>query len=204
LLCCRYRSSLIFGAAYALSDARWWRNDGDGDVDILGTAQNADDVAWYANSGTDPITWTKQVIDNNLNGAWAHLPYDLDGDGDMDVLAGGTDAHQVVWYENQSMVAVPEGLPQRHSGIGKVYPNPFNPHTEVTFVLDNDSQVRLTVFDISGREIAVLANGNYPAGTHTVSWQGKDTAGAAMPSGTYLLRMNAGNCNDSRSLALVR
>ena len=46
-------------------------------------------------------------VKHEIAGAWAHLPYDLDGDGDMDVLAGGTYSHQVVWYENRSARPIP-------------------------------------------------------------------------------------------------
>jgi hypothetical protein len=50
------------------------------------------------------------------------------------------------------------------------YPNPFNPATNITFGIENEGLVSVKVFDVTGREIADLANGVYSAGYHMVSW----------------------------------
>ena len=75
--------------------------DGDGYLDVLAAAVNADDVVWYENDGTPAGNgWTKRTIDPLLDGASAAVPADLDGDGDVDVLAAGQIANDVTWYEN--------------------------------------------------------------------------------------------------------
>ncbi len=66
------------------------------------------------------------------------------------------------------------------------YPNPFNPSTEISFQLSLTSHVSLTVFDLLGREVAVLIDGERTAGSHTVSW---NAAGAA--SGMYVCKLEA-------------
>ncbi len=118
----------IVAVAYTSNDVAWWRNDGgspvrftkqvidgslfgalgvfaadinnDGHLDVLGTADATDDVVWYSNSGSSPITWTKQMIDGNCNGAWPVYAADLDDDGDLDALAAANAADAVYWYEN--------------------------------------------------------------------------------------------------------
>jgi hypothetical protein len=74
--------------------------DGDGDMDVLGAATGANDIAWYENDGSE--SFTKHTIDGSLNGAYTVYAADVDGDGDMDVLgAGGDSAYgSIVWYEN--------------------------------------------------------------------------------------------------------
>jgi flagellar hook assembly protein FlgD len=62
------------------------------------------------------------------------------------------------------------------------YPNPFNPVTNITFGIENDGLVMVKVFDVTGREVAVLANGNYSAGYHVVDWNADSHS-----SGLYFL-----------------
>ncbi len=84
------------------------------------------------------------------------------------------------------------------------HPNPFNPRTEISFAMPAAGPCRLTVFDVTGREVAVLADGPRDAGTHVVAWDGRDTRGDALPSGTYLIGLRAGAYAESRKLSLVR
>jgi FG-GAP-like repeat len=74
--------------------------DGDGLLDILSTSWTASDVAWYHNSGTDPIVWTKQIINTSFGGAHLVRTGDLDDDGDMDVVAAAGSEHKIAWYQN--------------------------------------------------------------------------------------------------------
>ena len=64
------------------------------------------------------------------------------------------------------------------------YPNPFNPATQIQFDLPAASEVRLTVFDLLGRQVQVLAEGHYPAGLHAVTFDATDLA-----SGLYLYEL---------------
>ena len=85
-----------------------------------------------------------------------------------------------------------------------VHPNPFNPRTEISFELLRDTSCRLTIFDVRGREIAVLVDGLRPAGRQTVIWDGRNDAGCSVPSGMYLVGLRAGSYTEARKLLLAR
>lgn len=70
-------------------------------------------------------------------------------------------------------------------------PNPFNPRTTVTFALDRPREIELAVYDLRGRRLAVLASGRWDAGEHRLTWDGLGAGGAPLPSGEYLLRLDA-------------
>jgi hypothetical protein len=72
-------------------------------------------------------------------------------------------------------------------------PNPFSTETEVTFALERSREVRLSVFDVSGRLIQVLVRGSAPAGLTTARWDGRDTAGARGAGGVYFFRLESGD-----------
>ena len=70
-------------------------------------------------------------------------------------------------------------------------PNPFNPLTQVWFSVGRTQSVRVSVFDMTGSCVTVLTDQIYEAGQHSVQWNGKDSAGRDMASGTYLVHMRS-------------
>jgi hypothetical protein len=71
------------------------------------------------------------------------------------------------------------------------YPNPFNPVTHVEFQIPYDVQVKISVTDITGREIRVLENSRFNSGAHRVMWDGRDRFGKNVSAGIYLCRVQA-------------
>jgi endo-1,4-beta-xylanase len=79
------------------------------------------------------------------------------------------------------------------------YPNPFNPKTVVSYQLAAISEVRLEVYDLLGREVAVLVHEKQPAGSYSVTFDA-----GRLASGTYICRMVAGTFVDSKTMLLVK
>lgn len=90
------------------------------------------------------------------------------------------------------------GLP-RVFALHPNYPNPFNPETTIPFDVPKNGPVEVAVFDLQGRQVAVLVNGTLSAGRHQARWQAADT-----PSGTYFVQMRAGNVTTTRKVLLVK
>jgi len=79
------------------------------------------------------------------------------------------------------------------------YPNPFNRQTRIVYSLENPSKVKLTVWDVTGREVAELVNRPMKQGRHVVNW---DAAG--LPAGIYLTRLEAGGKTAVRKTVLIK
>ena len=83
-------------------------------------------------------------------------------------------------------------------------PNPAAGEVRIGWTLPQASRVELAVFDLAGREVARLADGEYGPGEHVVEWVGTDGNGRLLPSGTYLYRLRTPGVNLVRKLVLVR
>jgi hypothetical protein len=83
-------------------------------------------------------------------------------------------------------------------------PNPFNPKTMIRFALPNTGNARLDVFDVEGRRVRVLADGNHEAGEHELTWDGRDDAGRSLSSGVYFYRLQAEELNETRKMLLLK
>ena len=81
-------------------------------------------------------------------------------------------------------------------------PSPFRDRTELGFTLARPGSATLAVYDVGGRRIRTLARGSHPAGTHRVSWDGRDDRGQAVAAGAYLVLLDAGG--ERRSRRVVR
>ncbi len=92
----------------------------------------------------------------------------------------------------------PGSMPTAYA-LEQNYPNPFNPVTTIRFDLPRSSEVRLNVYDVLGREVALLVNGKKEAGHHEVTF---DAAGVS--SGVYLYRLTADGFVQTRKLLVLR
>jgi hypothetical protein len=89
--------------------------------------------------------------------------------------------------------------PETEFYLSQNYPNPFNPLTMISFSLKDNSNVTLKVFDILGREVAVLVNGTLTAGNHQVQFNG-----SGLESGVYFYEIKAENFRDVKKLILTK
>ena len=83
--------------------------------------------------------------------------------------------------------------------FGNNYPNPFNPSTTIRYELPKSSEVRLGVYDMLGREVAVLVNAMLDAGVHEATFDGSGLAG-----GAYVYRLRAGAFVQSKTLMILK
>lgn len=83
--------------------------------------------------------------------------------------------------------------------LGLNYPNPFNSSTRIAFGLPTAGKVSVKVYDLAGRVIATLAEGDLSAGNHLTLWNA-DSA----PAGLYLVKMEAGSFSDTRKVTLLK
>jgi hypothetical protein len=84
------------------------------------------------------------------------------------------------------------------------YPNPFNPSTTIRFDIPQSGDVELAVFDLTGRRIVTLVEENLAAGSHQVTWNGRDASGISVASGVYIYRLQQYDKVLSRKLTLLR
>jgi len=84
------------------------------------------------------------------------------------------------------------------------YPNPFNPTTTIQFGVPDASDVRVHIYDLLGREVITLVNGNLDAGYHTVIWNGKDNFGKSVSSGMYFTVMQSGDFKAVKKMVMLK
>jgi len=84
------------------------------------------------------------------------------------------------------------------------YPNPFNPATTISFNLPKSSKVTLKIYNLLGQEVRTLADHVMEAGSHSISWDGKDNSGDPVSSGVYFYRLNAGESKVVRKMIFMR
>jgi hypothetical protein len=152
--------------------------------------------------GTYPIqvSWSQSLVNtvcdsmvmkDILSNPTLHVR--MDQDSAITVSNSGTRSLYIVSYGPVPLLGVKPIKPNLPRGyvLYQNYPNPFNPTTHISFSLDQSSSVKLTIYDMLGRELVTIADQNFIAGTHTFEWNGKDRSGTSVPSGVYYLRMIA-------------
>lgn len=99
----------------------------------------------------------------------------------------------------------PVGIGKNHTSdlttykLGQNYPNPFNPSTMITYQIPFSGYVKLSVFDILGREVAVLVNGYQKKGEYNVKFDASD-----FPGGIYFYKIQSGDFTSTKKMTLIK
>jgi hypothetical protein len=136
----------------------------------------------------------------------AHLVYLAFGLEAVSGLGGTTSRAQFLsavfnWAGIPAEVNPPDfiaPLPNLFS-IESIYPNPFNNTTTIKFSLQNDSEITINIFDLTGREVTVLGEGKFDSGSHLITWNAENLA-----SGIYFINFQGNNINLTRKLLLLK
>lgn len=135
-------------------------------------------------------------FDHGYNGAGA-----INNSGQITLRIGTDSGPAIVRYQT-SVTDVPATAVGTR--LDQNVPNPFNPHTTISYAIPRAGRVTLEIFDDRGRRVRTLLHETQPAGDHQVHWNGRDDAGRVVASGVYRYRLQGPGIMESRSMALLR
>jgi hypothetical protein len=161
--------------------------------------------------------------------SYGRRPYDVVGTYEYTVDAGNVTTYDICelqlgsWYvavqarnyagqlsaysEQQTVIVLPTAagdIPPMDVELLQNNPNPFNPSTTISYLLPQAETVRLVVYDVRGREVAILADGPRPAGRHDIRWDGRNRSGEPVSSGVYYYRLQTADGNQVRNMILLK
>ena len=107
---------------------------------------------------------------------------------------------------NTVVTSVEENQPLVPSGyvLEQNYPNPFNPTTQILFSLPSSERMTLTIYNLLGQKMAELVNGVMSAGSHVVTWNGRDSRGLQLPSGVYFYRLESPGFTAAKRMLMLK
>lgn len=105
-------------------------------------------------------------------------------------------------FSNSSSGIIETELPTDFSV--SVFPNPFNPSTTIQYSLAEMGELKITIYDVLGKEVITIDEGVKTAGTYSFIWDGKNSNGIFTGSGIYILRITSGKNSKSLKLLLLR
>ena len=114
------------------------------------------------------------------------------------------------WYSaEESVYVVSTGIPEAGQPVPTTrllpnHPNPFNPTTTIRFDIPQRGEVRLAIYDVTGRLVATLVNGPEEAGRLSYQWDARESTGEDAASGIYFARLEAGEYVATRKMVLLR
>lgn len=158
-------------------------------------------VEWYIDK--EPAgTW---IGDGTVNGSWSLEGVQLKYEAGSSLASGRVFVDEIIGAE-KAVVSVNEPRNDAPTGfaLGSNYPNPFNPTTRIPFIVGTAGKIHLAVYDLLGREIAVIADGIFQTGEYIAEWDGTTSEGMPATSGTYIYRLSAGSRVLSGKMVLMK
>ncbi|MEX2364465.1 MAG: T9SS type A sorting domain-containing protein [Balneolaceae bacterium] len=143
--------------------------------------------------GSDPVYEENYAIGDVMPGTYTITSGD-DYEVEVTVAAG-----EIV-HADGGATPIEDELDQvKRISLNQNYPNPFNPSTVISFSIPQNSHVNLAVYDVTGKQVAELANSRMAAGNHTVDFNASN-----LSSGIYIYKLTADNQVFTRKLTLIK
>jgi len=121
----------------------------------------------------------------------------------FDISLNRTRAFAIHW-DRTNVAGVAPGAPGPADLRFAVWPNPTHGAATLRFDLPRAASGTLTIHDSAGRLVRRLADGALDAGSHEVTWDGRDEKGSPVAAGIYFSRISAGDFHDTRKLVMMR
>jgi len=168
------------------------------------------DLHWRFASGS----WQTVAMTNAGGDNWTGTIPAQDSDGTVDyyILAGDATGREegsprvapAHWHSFQSLAGA-TGVPVVAGETGAAaFPNPFRDRTSFRFELKYPERVQLAVYDVRGRLVRQLVDGEQPAGATEIEWDGRDASGRRVAAGVYFFRLRAAGLRHVRPVVLTR
>ncbi len=127
----------------------------------------------------------------------------IDGDIATVTVALPLPSHSTEYVNIAPATQTPETAPTRLA-LSPCHPSPARSGTSLSFVLPSRANVRLAVYDLAGRHVAVLADDVYDGGEYDIDWDLRDASGSEVASGIYFFRLEAGGDTAHQKLVVIR
>jgi len=97
-----------------------------------------------------------------------------------------------------------DGVELLKTTLGKNYPNPFNPETNISFFLQEEEAVEIVIYNIKGQIVKTLVNDILSNGNHSLVWKGNNEAGTKVSSGVYYYQMKTKTYSSMKKMLLLK
>ncbi|MDO9548662.1 MAG: T9SS type A sorting domain-containing protein, partial [Candidatus Marinimicrobia bacterium] len=166
-------------------------------------------ISWTKDVGNNVTTW----IDNDIT----YAPKFGDTRATYKVKTVDNIDQQSTYSNSRSVTGdgiimlkptteIPKNIPKEFA-LHPAYPNPFNPTTNIQIDLPKDTKFSLIIYDINGKEVWRLNNqrrNTYPAGYHTILWDGRNNFGSVVPTGVYFIVYNSPEYKLTQKVVLMK
>jgi len=137
---------------------------------------------------------------------WFGFTYSLVRD---DVLSAPSDRFEIAedvftWFDNEVNDDVSGDVIPKSYNLAQNFPNPFNPSTSIKFDMKEKGFVALKVYNVAGQLVRTLVNDTKDAGSHTITWDGKNNRGGAVASGIYFYKMETKDFSQTKKMVMLR
>lgn len=130
---------------------------------------------------------------------------DLIGDdGFPEIVIRNSETNTVQVYGSMTSTATEEEIEASLARLFQNYPNPFRDHTTIAYEVDRPGPVTVTVYDLLGRRVRTLVDERQPVGVYQLAWDGRDTGGQPVASGTYFYRLRVGESVSSKQAIRIK
>ncbi len=182
---------------------RFFDIDSDGDFDLFIGKQDGK-ISFYRNDGSSAnanFVWQTDEY-KNINVHQSSCPefVDIDNDTDPDLFIGNIKGG-LYYFRNDDVSGIQtiSNIIQPQYRLYQNFPNPFNPSTKIRFDLPGNSPIRLSVYDMSGREVSVLVNQKLNTGSYEYTWNAEE-----LSSGVYFYNLTAGEFSESKKMLFLK